>query len=587
MPLNPTISASDLRAPPARATDRLLGYDGLAFHALIILFIIATQFLYTPTRDLGPDNTWHYRFARDIVDGVPIYWAGLDGNRLFPDLLFALVAYVLSGRALFEGWLPFFYALFFLALYGSLVALAPTLYESVRERRTFVLLSVAALWAFELAAPFWPRWYFDPGNHGTGLPVAFLCLALAFRMNEKRRFDWGTAAIFVLAASLLVGSNRFLLIAFVIPLLVALVVLLAARGSAGRIAQRQAAFTLPRPGSAPLPALIGLVVLAAAGSYLGYRLLSTLSWHKGTTYMGVSLLNNMSLSWAVRKLGTELADIRTYFFQMTRQVAVGPALILATIPASLVLFVRAVRQGPPSAYEENRLVLGLMSAGSGALSIGFVIWGWNEGSEWRYRYLAMAVAFAAVFLASLPVRRAAALPGRAWLAAASLLVLLGLTFVPAFHREAYVRAERNEKFLRQVGELRHWLAAHTSKTPPRGFGEYWAVMDVSARTRLRIDLLDENQPRFKFYNNNAGSLCRGGYSFILRKMGPDQPKRSMIVAALGEPRVTREMEPEGHQQIEIMVYDPELIERLTEESKKEAARLFPGFSCPPARTARG
>lgn len=159
-------------------TRPLRSYESVAFHALIVVFILATQIIYTPARDLGPDNTWHYRLARDIVQGVPVFQAGLDGNRLFPDLLFVVASYVLSGGSLFTQWLPSFYCLFFLSVYLSLVAVAPTLYEHVTERRAFVLLSVVGLWLFELVAPFWPRWIFDPGNHGTGLPVAFLCLAL-------------------------------------------------------------------------------------------------------------------------------------------------------------------------------------------------------------------------------------------------------------------------------------------------------------------------------------------------------------------------------------------------------------------------
>lgn len=555
-------------------------HGALAFHALVVAFIVLTQFIYTPARDLGPDNTWHYRLAREIVTGEAVHWAGLDGNRLFPDLLFAILAAILSGGALFEGCLPFFYALFFLALYLSLVGLAATLYDEVIERRAFVLLSVAGLWAFELAAPFWPRWFFDPGNHGTGLPVAFACLALTFRMHGTVRFSLSASLALLLAASLLVGSNRFLLIAFLIPLLVALAVLLTGYLAAGR-------GTTATPGAGlraswPLPALIGTVATACIGSYLAYKLLGDLNWHRSTTYMGVKLLDNLSFGWAAEKLGREVADLGTFFWIQTKQVIVGPALLLATVPASLVLLVRGLRQGHASRLQDNRLLLGLFTAGSAILSLAFVVWGWNEESEWRYRYLAMATAFAVVFLAMIAVRSAASLARPGLFAGALLASLLALTFVPTFHRDTYGRAERHAKFLRQIDDLTRWVGQHTSARPIRGLGEYWAAMDITARTPLRLDLLDE-KARAQFYSSNAGALCRGGYSFLLRKARPDAPKRSEIVGLLGEPLAAREMEVEGHQEVEILVYDPALIQtRITDEGRRAAMRLFPNYSCPPA-----
>lgn len=556
-------------------------YDAVAFHALLVAFIVVTQVVYTPARDLGPDNTWHYRLAHEIVTGVPVYWAGLDGNRLFPDLLFAIAAFVLSGQGLFEAWLPYFYVLFFLATYLSLVALAAALYEAVIERRAFVLLAVAGFWAFELVAPFWPRWFFDPGNHGTGLPVALGCLALVFHMNRRGRFDWPSALVFVAAAALVVGSNRFLLIAFLGPLLVALIVLLAVQRAARRDMLKRAVLTPPPQPWGPLPALILTVAVAVAGSYLAYRMLSTLSWHKGTTFMGVSILNqNLSLRWAVEKLGQEAADLRAFFLTMNKQVAVGPALLLATVLGSIVRLAATLRRGSPAPLEDNRVVLGLLAAVSAALSVAFVVWGWDEKTEWRYRYLAMATAFAVVFLATFLVRPALLLPRPGWFGAGALLALAALTVIPATGNDARGRAERHRKFVREVDELKQWVAVRAKAAPVRGLGEYWAAMDITSRTGLRIDVVNETA-RPRFYNSNAGAMCLGGYSFILRKTGPDSPRRGEIVALLGEPQATRTMEIEGHQGVEIMVYDPAVLQsRIVEDGRTEAARLFPGFSCP-------
>lgn len=566
--------------PSATGTDgarRWPGPDGLAFHALTIAFIIGTQILYTPARDLGPDNTWHYRLASDIVTGVPVYWAGLDGNRLFPDILFALAAFVLSGQSLFEGWLPFFYALFFLALYASLIGLAAALYATVPERRAFALLSVAGLWAFELAAPFWPRWFFDPGNHGTGLPVVFACLALAFWMNRLGRFSLGAGAVFVLAASLVVGSNRFLLLVFLVPLFGALLAVLASRWA---VRQGYLSSIAAKRDLAPLPALVLLTCAAAAGSYIAYRSLGDLSWHKGTTFMGAQIVDRgWSLDWAWQKLLKEAGDLMGFFFEKSWQVVVGPLLLLATVPPALVLLVRAMRRSSRGA-QESRAVFGLFTALAAVLSIAFVVWAWEETSEWRYRYFAMATAFSVVFLVSFLVRPALSLPRPGWFGAGALLTLAALTVIPAVGGDARGRAERHGKFVREVDEIGRWVAARTTAIPIRGLSEYWAGMDITARTDLRIDSLDE-KARARFYNSNAGALCLGGYSFILRKTGPDSPRRHEILALLGEPQATKTMELEGHQGIELMAYDPAAIQsRIIEEGKKEATRLFPNFSCP-------
>lgn len=560
----------------------LRGNGGLVLHVLVVAFIVATQILYTPARDLGPDNTWHYRLAHDIVTGVPVYWAGLDGNRLFPDLLFSIAAFVLSGRAQFEGWLPYFYVLFFLTTYLSLIALAATLYDEVIERRAFVLLAVAGFWAFELAAPFWPRWFFDPGNHGTGLPVAIACLALAFYMNRNRRFDWLAAVVFVLAASLLVGSNRFLFIAFLGPLLLALIGLLVAQTAARRVEQRNAVLTLPPRRRTPLPALVLMTGVAIIGSYLAYRTLSTLSWHKATTFMGISFLDrDLSLEWAVEKLGREVDDFRGFFVTMNKQVAVGPALLFVTVIVSLVRLVSMVRRGSVQPLEGNRVALGLLAAGSAVLSIAFVVWGWDEKTEWRYRYLAMATAFAVVFLATLLVRPAVSLPRPGWVGAGLLLALAALTVIPATGDYARGRAERQRKFTREIDEVKRWVAANTRATPLKGLGEYWVAMDITSRTDLRIDLLNE-EAQARLYNSNAGALCFGGHSFILRKIGPDAPRRQDIVALLGEPQATKGMTIEGHEEVEILVYDPAIIQsRIVDEGRKEAPRLWPNFKCPP------
>jgi hypothetical protein len=265
---------------------------------------------------------------------------------------------------------------------------------------------------------------------------------------------------------------------------------------------------------------------------------------------------------------------------MTPQVAVGPALLIATVPASLFVLVRAIRRGSLSGGDENRLAFAVFTAAAAVLSIAFVLWGWNEDNEWRYRYLAMASAYAPVLFATFLARPGARLPQSGLVAGGVLLALLGLTFIPASHPAASDRAERNRRFLAGVEQLKRVAEQHTERRPVRGLSEYWLAMDISARTNLPVDSLEPDRPQFRMYSNNVGGLCKGGYSFVLRPISRNEPKRSQIVAALGEPRDTAEVNIEGHGPVEVLFYDPDLLEtRVTEPGKAAAKRLFPSFDC--------
>lgn len=75
------------------------GCQTLAFHLTCLAFLVAAQAPMIDTREMSADNTWHFRLARDILSGREIYWAGVDANRFFPDLLFSMAAVVLPfGR---------------------------------------------------------------------------------------------------------------------------------------------------------------------------------------------------------------------------------------------------------------------------------------------------------------------------------------------------------------------------------------------------------------------------------------------------------------------------------------------------------
>jgi len=552
-------------------------YDALVFHSLLFLFIVAVQFVYIQANDLEPDNTWHYRFAREIVTGEPVYWAGIDANRLFPDLIFAIIAFVLSRGATFVDWAVYFYIVYFVSLQISLVGLAVTIYENVLERRAFVLLSLAGLWAFHLGSPFWGRHIIDPGNHGTGLPVALGCLALVFWMNNRGRFSELAGGAFLLAVMLLVGSNRFLLVGFVAPLLLALVLVFVTRWASASAEQRRAALTWSDPRSRLATLLVGMVFASGVAGLFGQKLLGTLSWHKSVTHHTTQILEHFSLAFIIKQLRQEIYDFLQYYSE-TRHVAVGPLLMISTLPAPAFLLLRAVRNRRLSGLVENRVVFGLFAAASSVFSMAFLVFGWSSYGNWRYRFFAMALAFAVTLFAMLLSRPLKEMGRPGLLTVGTLVGLIALTSVLAAERSPEeVRA--NQQLARDVERLKQVLAKHGAAVPFRGLSEYWLAMDISARTDLRIDVLHPETLQFGAYHNNVGHLCRAGYSFILRPHAR-APKREALIAAFGEPRATEEVEIQGPGKVEVLFYDPGLLHRrITEEGRTKARELFPEFRC--------
>jgi hypothetical protein len=73
----------------------------VAIHLWLMVVLCAAQLLSASSRMMVGDNNWHFRLARDIVERKPVWWAAVDGNRLFPDLLFSIVAVALPGGTVY------------------------------------------------------------------------------------------------------------------------------------------------------------------------------------------------------------------------------------------------------------------------------------------------------------------------------------------------------------------------------------------------------------------------------------------------------------------------------------------------------
>lgn len=551
----------------------------IVFHLAMMAMLVAAQILLTPSRLLNADNTWHFRFARDVVDGVPIYWSAVDANRLFPDLLFAMIAYALPGGGDFHRWLYYWYGIVILATYASLAALARSMFDDTARHRAFLLGTVVALMAFLLVAPFWDGWLLNPGNHGTGLPVCFACLALVVGMGRQRRFSPAAAALFLMAAALVVAANRYLTIVFIAPLLVALLVVWLVEC----VSSKDADETHKRTRSI-FPRLAALTAIAGLLGHVGWSLLSAAGWHKLVAPGGMpDLPRSDPIDWAARRLDTFFVQLAATQKE-TWDVLIAMAVLAIAVAAAVVIVIRAFRDARNPGAATGPSLLALFALASALLALAFEVIAIDSSGTWQFRFQAVSTAFAVVFLASLLPWPAVVLRHHGLVTAAALVAVLAAAGVAGAARKPPVVAQ--EAFFRTaIAQLEQIIGEHAEAPPPyRGYSEYWVANEVTSRSGiLRVETLQPVKPvmEYRFYNNNAARLCDPGYFFVLHNGGIDEPRRATILAALGEPiRTVSTPVLAGYHGVTILFYDPALLKtRIADAAKTEARRLFPDFGC--------
>lgn len=577
------------RAARSRSREAL---EGVLFHLMVAAAVIVCQVAATPARSLNADNTWHFRFARDVMSGTGLYWAAVDANRLFPDLLVSMAAYALPGGDAFTGWKVSFYVLSGLLLYLSLWLLSVPLYAAVRERRAFVVTAVAAFLALALVTPFWDRWLLDPGNHGTALPACFAALAALLWMNRTGRLDPGLILAFIVAAALSVAANRYLLIAFLAPLGAA--VLLA--WLVERVRARRAAPEARRPWL--LLVLAAVVGIAALWGVFGWQMISDLGWHQLTVRGGIPPLPESEyLAWLDTRWN-RLASGVAESVKLSWDVVIGLALLAAMILVAGLGLAGALRRGGLSAWEGNRLILVELAGLGAAASLLFLLVQADNAEPFQFRFIAVPVALALVALALGPARLARLVPGYAG-AGAAALVLLGLTALTVVESAERQRdVVREEAYIqRGVGQLEARLRAlggsalggsalgGSNGAPMRGFSEYWIANDVSVRSKvLQVETLEPDQGlKFRFFNNNAAHLCGGGFFYILHDDRKDEPRKAQMLAKLGPPVHSEVVDLARFPRVNLFIYESRVLqERVVDEAKEAAARLFPDFRCGPS-----
>lgn len=550
------------------------------FHIAAVLSLMAVQAVYAPARWINSDNNWHFRLAKEVLSPVPLFWSAVDGNRLFPDLLYSLAALVLPGGSDYRAWLLTYYLIYAGVLYLGLFGTSRSVFETEGSRRGFLFLSVAAVCCFLLAAPFWDNWLVIPGNHGGAFPVCLICFGLVLSLKDSATA--ARAAAFILLAMLVIASNRALFVTIFAPLCLAILAVWS--------------FAQVRPGSAGAGSgLLRQGALAAGGcaaGLVGWWLAGHMGWHKLVAPVDVpELFSPDPLDW----LATRARNLATALGASPKEIGwdvyLGLAVLLLPLPAAALLLLSGVR----SPADQNRLILATSGAVGALLSLALVLVTLNLTGAWQFRFLTTPTLLALVTLVSLAT---AAIPAiEHWprtLVTAGLAVLPALATGAAAGRQAVFVAE--EKALGPaLHHLEEALRAHAPSSDPvmRGLSEYWVANKVTARSRVvHVDNLRIGEPRVLLFLNNAYHLCQEGHFFILIDIDNDDPKTSVMTQALDEPLATELVDlpwawrVEGEvklltKHIKILFYDPAVIaERIVRPSREAAAKLFPDFPCP-------
>jgi MFS family permease len=548
-------------------------------HVLVVCAIIASQIIFTEAHAPSADATWHYRLGRDILNGQPIYWFGVDANRFFPDLIFTLIGLIVSGGARYTTWLYYYYSIQFLAAYLALCGLAVALYDETSKRLAFSALGIAALLLVTLASPFWCGWFLEPGGHGTGLSACIGLLALALWMNKTRDLNWVALGAFAVSAALLIASNRFMLVGFFLPLIFAIAVGAGARRFLGSEAEtgREQSLWQDR-----LLILIACTVIAAAAGLVLWQVLNTVSWYRmtaGGSFPDVPNISNLG-TWVTARIEKELSDLARDDGE-THDIRPAVAFLFAIVPVAIVDAVRIAGTRTRSRLDENRLMFSAFTAASvlGGLFFVFVIA--VESGPYHYRYLTIPFGLALVYAGSFLVPVSYRLGRLQGLALVALLVaILGVATYRLDERQGQILS--NRALQSGVGALEAALRKHSSAPIMRGFAEYWEAHDLTLRSdQVHMVNVEVDRLRFGLYNNNATELCHNDFFYVLWNARENQPKREAIISSLGEPAETEPVNLGRYTDVQIFYYDPKVLQaKLVEPSLEAVRRLYPAFKCP-------
>jgi hypothetical protein len=549
----------------------------------VILFsLVLSEALLAPTlaNSLNADDMWHFKWASDILAGNPIFWFGVDANRIFPDLLFSLSAAVLPGGQSYDIWLIYFFCISGFSLGLSLILLSRALYTESSERLLFFAWSCATFVAVTTTLSFWSFHLMAPGNHGGSLSMVITVTAL-FLMNVKaERINYLFLFAFALICVLLVMSNRYLVVCLMAPVLMAALLAAPDRG-------RQAVLVL----ATLLATAAGLEALHLLNSSDFYRLVNP--------GRRPPLHDFLTLIWWQGRIPKELRELADVWRR--DQIILG----LATMAAAMIWgFWLPLRKS-----EDKNSTLGLprifrlIVAISTLCTVLFIIVMVDDDGDWRYRFFTVPFCLSLIALSAVPVYPFS-FKRRAWLVAVCLPALSLMMAAAWFSLDIRGRTYKAQ-FQSDLRQLSHILTDHDGMTVHNGIANYQIANEVSvysADINVLTGLTSENEPGYWLYNDNASELCdKRDFSFILVQEGRDSdyqraeaikrraagetlaqiaPNMDPIVTEIGPPSYSQRIQLGHFGSVQVLFYDAELLDKKIIQPARAAARSeFPNFQC--------
>ena len=140
------------------------------------------------------------------------------------------------------------------------------------------------------------------------------------------------------------------------------------------------------------------------------------------------------------------------------------------------------------------------------------------------------------------------------------------------------------QFRTDLTQLSRLLANHDGMTIHNGFANYWIANEVSVRSadiKIVTGLTLVDQPNYWLYSNNAWELCsKRDFSFILVQEERGQRNVDAIVNQIGPPSSRQRIQLGRFGTLQILFYDPELLDKVIVQPGRAAARnQFPNFQC--------
>jgi hypothetical protein len=561
--------------PPLRSTFLTAErFRNLVFQSGCALAVVGFSVAFVRQADLNGDNAVYFELARDIWAGLPLFWSAQDGNRLFPDELIALLGYALPNGDSYLIWVSYFCSLLALLIYLSLIAFVSALAQSREQRRTLCLLmwtSLAALFTFQT---YWPIWVLLPGSHGGGLPICLFALALILPVAAGiNGLGAGRLLAFLVLVSLVVAANRYLLIVFVLPLLGAMGIE-AVRVFAG--SARESTTTT----DFRLNIMTTATTVAATGIFgMGlWRALANFSWTVRTTENHYpDFPNGHYARWISERFSKEILEISALHSDRATILSAIAFLVVTSLMACW-----SVRYPHSDDAPQQRLnrIFSLFVAFSAASGLAFVLIMVDDRGPWHYRYLTIPVMFSFIWMIWRCWLRSGERTHRI-LRVGCYAMILCIAGIIVYRVPRAPEGAREIAFRDAIGQLESRLTTRSRSGLMRGFANYWIANEVTARShQIRISIMEDSAPRYRFYLNNADELCANDFFFILVDHAHNEPSYDLIVSAYGLPTSTESIDLGRYPQVDILYYEPPVLDRAILAPARIAARdMFPNLRC--------